>query len=144
MIRLSNRFWKDKRNVRLKYTAAGSYIDDEAFYQTMSSEAVKSMVGKDTQCDGTMGVYLWQGKGLLRVASARWEVLSFTPRTNCRDWMLVFAHGSIFTSPAINLMCRDRVGLDGDDLLFVDEWLAGVPNDKFQMAVHEMADIKRE
>ncbi|KAF2464154.1 uncharacterized protein BDR25DRAFT_243076 [Lindgomyces ingoldianus] len=133
MIRSSNGFRKDKRNVRCQYTATASHIEDEAFYQTVNSDTVKSVVGKDTACEGNVGVYSWQGKGLLRVASARWE-----------DWMLVFAHQSIFTSAAINLMCRSQDGLNEEDMRLVEGWLSSVAENKFRQIVSNLADIKQE
>ncbi|KAF2691973.1 hypothetical protein K458DRAFT_425819 [Lentithecium fluviatile CBS 122367] len=144
MIRSSNNFWKDKRNVRLQYTTAGSHIEDRAFYQTTSSEAIKSIVGKDTRSEEGVGVYVWQGKGLLRVASSQWEVLSFTARSGGRDWMLVFAHPSIFTAAAINLMCRRKEGLGEEDMQAVEEWLGTVGENRFRQAVVGMVDIKQE
>ncbi|KAF2268883.1 hypothetical protein CC78DRAFT_454201, partial [Lojkania enalia] len=57
-----------------------------------------------------------QGRGLLRIASARWEVLSFTSYPETGDWMLVFTHKSIFTSPAVNLMCRNKGGFCESEL----------------------------
>ncbi|KAF2810487.1 uncharacterized protein BDZ99DRAFT_364773, partial [Mytilinidion resinicola] len=82
LVRSSIPFWKDKRNVRLNYNLApsGSHIDDTASYQPVTSNTVKTLVGKNTLVDGETGTYTWQGKGLLRVASGRWEVLSFTAR----------------------------------------------------------------
>lgn len=143
MIRSSNGFWKDKRNIRLNYTHAGSHIEDQAFYQLMGSDTVKALVGKDIPSKDEIGVYTWQGKGLLRVASARWEVLCMTSRPE-GDWMLVFQYKSIFTSPAINLMCRAKVFPKESDLQALEEWLPSVENPEFQKAVHGMVDIKQE
>ncbi|KAF2639262.1 hypothetical protein P280DRAFT_454449 [Massarina eburnea CBS 473.64] len=141
MIRSSCSFWKDKRNVRLKYTSASSHIDDRASYQTVTSDAIKCMDGRDTPSDSETGIFTWQGKGLLRVASARWEVLCFTSRPNTGDWMLVYTHKSIFTSPSVNLMCRNKVGISSSDLSHIEYWLRGVSDGRFQQEVNAMVDI---
>ncbi|KAF2499671.1 hypothetical protein BU16DRAFT_557983 [Lophium mytilinum] len=145
ILRSSNPFWKDKRNVRLHYNPApsGSHIEDTACYQTMISDTVKIVVGKDTPVDGETGTYTWQGKGLLRVARGRWEILSFTARDG-GDWMLVFAHKTLFSASAINLLCRRKEGLSKEDLGEVEEWLNGVEDEKFQQAARGVFDIKQE
>lgn len=146
LIRSCNTFWKDKRNVRLEYTPAptGSHIEDQAFYQTMGSDTFKSMDGRDTQCEGEVGTYIWQGKGFMRIASARWEVLCFTSRPESGDWMLVFAYKSIFTAPAINLLCRSKTGLTDSDMRYLEQWLQGVKDDQFQRAVRGMVYIQQD
>ncbi|KAF2196547.1 hypothetical protein GQ43DRAFT_445009 [Delitschia confertaspora ATCC 74209] len=144
MIRSSNAFWKDKRNIRLSYTQSASYVDDRAFYQTMNSDAVKSMDGKNISVDGAVGIYNWQGKGLLRVVNARWEILCFTSRPSNGDWMLVFMQKSLFTSPSVHLLCRQKGGISETDMKQVEEWLPQVQDEKFQQAVKEIADIRQE
>lgn len=144
MLQSSNSFWKDKRNVRLQYTSNGSYIEDKALYQMMGSDAVKSMDGKDTPSDTELGVFTWRGKGLLRVASAQWEVLCFTSRPEGGDWMLVYAHKSIFTSPALNLLCRTKGAISTLDLTCIKTWLQEVEDDKFQQTVAAMIDIAQQ
>lgn len=146
MVRSSNAYWKDKRNVRLNYAPAssGSYIADQSIYQTMNSDAVKVKNGWDTPCEGEVGAYVWQGKGFLRVASARWEVLCFASRPGIGDWMLIFQDKSIFTSPAISLLCRNKAGPTDADLQQIDGWLQGVEDEKFQEVVRGMANIKQE
>jgi hypothetical protein len=128
----------------MRYTATRFHIEDQAFYQTMTSDAVKSMDGKDTPSENETGIFTWQGKGLLRIASARWEVLCFTSRPENGDWMLVYAHKSIFTSPAVNLMCRKRGGVSLVDLEHINAWLNGIADDKFQQAVGGMVDIVQQ
>jgi hypothetical protein len=119
-------------------------MDDQAFYQLMTSDAVKSMDGKDTPSDDGTGIFTWQGKGFLRIASAKWEVLCYTPRLGDGDWMLVYAHKSIFTSPAVNLMCRKKGGVSPADRECITEWLQGIQDEKFQAAVKGMVDIVQE
>ena len=144
MLKSSNTFWKDKRNIRVRYTSTGSHIEDRAFYQTMTSDAVKTMDGKDTPSEDETGMFTWQGKGLLRVASARWEVLCFTARPESGDWMLVYVHKCVFTSAAVNLMCREKGGVSSMDLGCIDEWLGGITDVGFQQVVGAMIDVLQQ
>ena len=144
MIRSSNTFWKDKRNVRLNYTPLSNHIDDRVCYQTMTSDVVKFLDGKDIPSDSAIGIYTWQGKGFLRIASARWEVLSFTSRPETGDWMLVFAHKSMFTSPAVNILCRNQGGLCESDLQSLETWIPSVEDASFQQAARGLVNIKQD
>lgn len=144
LLRSSNPFWTDKRNVRIRYTNTATHIDDQAFYQLMTSDTIKCMEGKDTPSDDGTGIFTWQGKGFMRIASANWEVLSFTSRLDDGDWMLVYAHKSIFTSPAVNLMCRKKAGVGATDMQCIRDWMAGIKHERFQGAVERMVDIVQE
>ena len=50
-------------------------MDDLVTYQNLDSNEIKSVRGVDTsKRDGS---YVWRGKGMLKVASSRWEVLGW-------------------------------------------------------------------
>jgi hypothetical protein len=144
LIRSSNNIWKDKRNVRMNYTAAGPHIEDRAFYQPLNSDVFKSIDGRDTADEDGVGLYTWQGKGWLRVASTRWEILSFTSRPNNGDWMLVFSHKTIFAGAAANLMCRNQQGPSESDLKHISNWIPQVEDPMFQQAMRGMVPIVQE
>lgn len=128
----------------MQYTTTGTQIDDQAFYQTKGSDAIKSMDGKDTPSETEIGIFTWQGKGLMRIVSARWEVLSYTSRPESGDWMIVYAHKSIFTAPALNLMCRERGGVSSLDMDYINEWFGRIEDESFQQTVAKMVDIVQE
>lgn len=68
--------WRDKRNVRILYTRLpGDKLDDVATYQSQRSPELQRVHGIDRpRKDGS---YTWRGKGMLQVASSRWEVLGW-------------------------------------------------------------------
>ena len=69
--------WKNKRNVRIMYTRLpGNKLDDLVTYQNIDSKEIQSVHGIDTpKKDGS---YMWRGKGFLKVATSRWEVLGWS------------------------------------------------------------------
>src|SRR5690242_11340083 len=85
----SNPFWADKHNVRITYspvaptkrgTTSFAYLDDIAQYETRPGGPIKELKGSDSivvNADAGAGVnmWVWQGRGLMRVASAKWEVI---------------------------------------------------------------------
>jgi hypothetical protein len=144
LIKSSNTFWSDKKNVRQNYTKTASYIENTASYQPKSSDAIKSLNGKDTPSASAPGSFTWQGKGLARLASLHWEVLSATSRPEGADWMLAYVQKSMFSAAAINILCRERDGVSEGDMKCIGEWLAGVKDEKFQQTVAGLVDIMHE
>ncbi|KAH7096040.1 hypothetical protein FB567DRAFT_48068 [Paraphoma chrysanthemicola] len=143
LIRSSNPFWKPKLNIHIEYTPVSAHISDRAFYQTTPSSAIKSIDGKDTPATDGSDTFTWQGTGFMRIASAKWEVLSFTTREG-GDWMLVYVHKSMFTPAAVNLMCRTKGGVSETDREFVRVWLEGVRDEGVRGAGAGMVDILQE
>lgn len=82
--------------------------------------------------------YSWQGKGLLRLFTARWEVLGFEEREEGRGWLLTFQHKTIFTAPAVNIACRTKTGLDKEVLGLVEDWLRGLGDEALKKALKDM------
>lgn len=144
MIRSSNPFWKDKRNVRLNYTVTGTQFTNCAYYQAMNSDTVKTMEGTDTPADAASEIYTWRGKGFLRLTSAKWEILIFQARNGGADWVLMFAHKNVFTAPAVNLMCRQKNRISENNIKEIERWFATVDSKDFQSTVKSIADIKQE
>lgn len=130
-----------------------------------------------------VNMWVWQGRGLMRVASAKWEVIGYktsssssssssvasfaasvasnadsdpasdgeTTQHNDLEWLLVYAHKSIFTAPAVNWMVRRRVGerqgegISAEESGKVRAWLedAGKLDEAFRGAVDGMVEILR-
>jgi hypothetical protein len=142
MIRTSNTFWKDKRNVRMNYNEGG---DDRFFYQAMSSGAIKSVEGRNTPVQDAIATFAWQGKGLLRLFGAKWEILALeaSPEEG-PAWMITFQHKTMFTSPAVNLACRSKDGMSNKDLRLVEDWLAAVQDNTFRKATQDMFEVTQD
>ena len=145
LIRTSNPFWKDKRNIRITYSSDGpSTFSDRAFYQPLNSSAVKSVDGRDTVVDDAVGVYMWQGKGLMRVQGAKWEILSFNKRMGGADWMMVFTQKNLFQPSTMQIYCRSRKGPSEIDLRYIEEWASQVLDPMFQQAMRGLFDVLQE
>lgn len=105
--------WRNKRNVRIVYTRIpGNRLDDLVTYQSRTSPEVKKVHGVDKpRKDGT---YTWRGKGLLRVASSKWEVLGWGgggADPNAEQWIVTYFARTGFTPAGIDIYSRKQEGL---------------------------------
>ncbi|KAL9056528.1 MAG: hypothetical protein Q9162_002904 [Coniocarpon cinnabarinum] len=141
--------WKNKRNVRIAYTRLpGNKLDDLVTYQNMESTEVKSVHGIDTPKKD--GAYLWRGKGVLKVASSKWEVLGWggggshvaqTPTLGnlqigdnahtedgieSEQWVVTYFAKTRFTPAGIDVYSRKRTGLSPETLEMLMQALAGL------------------
>ncbi len=66
--------------------------------------------GIDTP-DG-LGAWRWRGKGLLKIASSRWEILGWGER-NGEKWVVTWFAPSLFTPMGIDLYCDRKEGMSG-------------------------------
>lgn len=106
---------------------------------------VKSMQGKTTPVPDAVATFSWQGKGLLRLFGAKWEILGYNETgEEGRSWMMTFTHKTMFTSPAVNVVCRSRNGLSDADFRQVEGWLTAIKDDVFQKAVQDMFTISQD
>ena len=120
--------WKNKRNVRIAYTRLpGNKLDDLVTYQNMNSKEIKTVQGIDTPKKD--GAYLWRGKGVLKVASSKWEVLGWggggsavgtstiqmqDPASSSEDseqWVVTYFAKTPFTPAGIDIYSRKSTGL---------------------------------
>jgi hypothetical protein len=114
--------WKKSRNVRITYTAIANttptQIDDEVTYQSLSSDAIKSVRGVDKPFEvpntepaegevASLG-YNWRGKGWLMIASSKWEILGYgdEPGTAENSWVVTYFARTLFTPAGIDFYSR--------------------------------------
>lgn len=149
LVRTSNTFWKDKRNVRMEHTESGH---DRFFYQAVKSDGggrgrggIKTMEGRNTPVPDAVSTFSWQGKGLLRLFGATWEILGYNEMGEAgRSWMITFQHKTMFTSPAVNVACRSPDGFNDADRQQVEDWLIGLGEETFTTAVQGIYTIAQE
>ncbi|KAF2084338.1 hypothetical protein K490DRAFT_2170, partial [Saccharata proteae CBS 121410] len=119
--------WRDKRNVTITYTLkedtkngnAIPRLDDVVEFQTLTGEKIKQVKGTQLERDpeGKSGAsWNWQGKGLIKVASAHWEVLGWGGETEDDQWMVTYFVKTVFTPEGMNVYSR-RPGGTNDELL---------------------------
>ena len=126
--------WKNKRNVRIAYTRLpGNKLDDLVTYQNLKSKELHSVHGIDTPKKD--GAYLWRGKGLLKIATSRWEVLGWggggahaapihpagtetvqvsaptVEEEDAEQWVVTYFAKTPFTPAGIDIYSRKSTGL---------------------------------
>ena len=141
MARTSNSFWKDKRNVKMRYTASG---DDRFSYRPAHASTEKHMNGKNLPVPTAEAVFSWQGAGVLRLFTAKWEIVGFHKRMTedvRSEWMVTFQHATMFTSPAVNVACRSKDGLDENTVKIIDEWLGSLGGKELENARTSMYTV---
>lgn len=110
----------------------------------MSSAAIciKSVDGRNIPVQDAIATFSWQGKGLLRLFGAKWEILALeTSPGEGPAWMVTFQYKTMFTSPAVNLACRSKNGMSDVDLKLVEGWLAAVQDNTFKKATQDMFNV---
>ncbi|KAI9780789.1 MAG: hypothetical protein M1816_002661 [Peltula sp. TS41687] len=133
--------WRTKRNVRITYTmltpstttnnnkrrrgnnnnTTTPQLLDVVTFQTPHSEKVGTLRGIDTSDSTTQGRWNWRGKGWLRVASSRWEVLGHGEYLDVVDgeervnrWVVTYFGPSLFSPAGMDLYSWDPAGLKGE------------------------------
>jgi hypothetical protein len=139
-MRTSNRYWKDKLNIRTECDPSGT---DCFFYQTKPGGAVKTMQWNTKAVEGETATFTSQGTGMLRFVGARWEVIGWSSdeQQNGATWMVVYQQSTILTPAAINVSCRRPKGISESDMKTIDGWLMGVEDEGFRKAVEGMFAI---
>ncbi len=105
--------WKDKRNVHINYgelPPSGSLarMDDTVFYQTLTSDKVKTIHGIDTaDASGHEAVWDWRGTGWLKVASSHWEVLGYGFYEG-REWIVEYFASTLFTPAGVDILSKEK------------------------------------
>lgn len=140
LVRTSNTFWKNKSDVRMHYTASG---EDSFTYRSAGSTVEKRMEGRNTPDPNYQATYSWAGKGLLRLFTARWEILGFKEQAEKSGWLLTFQHRTIFTAPAVNIACKKKDGLDQRVMESIEQWLVALGDEGLARAVEEMYMIEQ-
>ena len=120
--------WKNKRNVRIKYTPLEpsspsiakentDRLDDLVSYQGLNGDKVSTVHGIDKAASSGegRGEWGWRGKGLLMIASSHWEVLGWGeedgPSGTGNKWVVTMFAKTLFTPAGIDVYSKDRAGL---------------------------------
>ena len=117
--------WKKSRNVQITYKAIAStsppQIDDLVTYQNLTSDKVKTVTGVDKpfevpnteaapEAEGgeraSLG-YNWRGKGLLMIATSKWEILGYGDEEGTgNSWVVTYFAKTLFTPAGIDFYSR--------------------------------------
>ncbi|RMZ73614.1 glycosyl hydrolase family 43 [Pyrenophora seminiperda CCB06] len=120
--------WKSARNVLITYTPLPSsatspaHIDDLVTYQSLSSSKLKTVRGVDKpfsvvapgatpEAEGaeeraSLG-YNWRGKGLLMIATSKWEILGYgEEEEGGNSWVVTYFAKTLFTPAGVDFYSR--------------------------------------
>lgn len=88
-------------------------------------------LNSDPGPDGSSPVarYKWRGKGLLMIASSRWQVIGFGP-----GWAVTFFEKTLFTPAGLDIYSRDDKGLPGELLQEIIQKTKNVSGDVGKLA----------
>ncbi|KAK8230770.1 hypothetical protein HDK90DRAFT_512889 [Phyllosticta capitalensis] len=114
--------WSSKRNVTITYTplegSSPAKLDDLVEYAPASKPADttkrSSVRGVDTLAQlphGSGWAWDWRGKGLLKIASSRWEVLGYGDEEKGNQWVVTYFASTLFTPAGIDIYSRGAGGL---------------------------------
>ena len=110
--------WRKAKNVRITYkiipasTPGGPVLLDDTVESVPTARTLlpqpKAIRGIDTP-DGD-GAWAWRGKGLLKIASSRWEVLGWGEREGER-WVVTWFAPSMFTPAGVDIYSSRKEGI---------------------------------
>ncbi|KAK7515485.1 hypothetical protein IWZ03DRAFT_379564 [Phyllosticta citriasiana] len=126
--------WSSKRNVTITYTPLPSTdpikLDDLVEYALANKpgDKRKSVHGIDAPAqlghndgEGDGWAWDWRGKGLLKIASSRWEVLGYGDEAQAgatgaggqdvNQWVVTYFASTLFTPAGIDIYSRSAGGL---------------------------------
>ena len=148
--------WKNKRNVRIKYTPLDPSVatiskentdrlDDLVSYQALDKDKVQTIQGVD-KCSSNgdaRGEWDWRGKGLLKVASSHWEILAWGEEEGTGNkWVVTEFAKTLFTPAGIDVYSRDCHGLREDTLQRIKEALASVDDGDVKKMAEQLFEIQ--
>ncbi|KAF3162442.1 hypothetical protein TWF788_002030 [Orbilia oligospora] len=148
--------WKSAKNIRITYTSIPSTknIDDIIHYNPRNGPpatnstpeeaarlVAKSIHGVDYPLSENEGdlTYKWRGKGLLFIATSRWQVVGYGGRDvrtvvgeggeevlEGVEWVVTYFEKSLFTPAGVDVMTVAREGVDEETLGAIGEGLKGI------------------
>jgi hypothetical protein len=110
--------WRKAKNVRITYkilppsTPTGPTLLDDTVESVPTQRTLlpqpKAIHGVDTP-DGD-GAWAWRGRGLLKIASSKWEVLGWGEKDGER-WVVTWFAPSVFTPAGVDVYSSRKEGI---------------------------------
>ncbi|KAI9889569.1 MAG: hypothetical protein M1814_005172 [Vezdaea aestivalis] len=131
-------------------------LDDLVRYQRLDSDRVKRIRGVDTPVLGgedeqAAGSWDWRGRGMLAVASARWEVLGYgldeiddnrAKEDTPNQFMVTFFAPTVFTPAGMDFYSRSPKGLSPAIVAHIKELLDQLPTEELQKLAASLFEVK--
>lgn len=147
--------WKNKRNVRIKYTPLEPSVssipkdntdrlDDLVSYQSLKSDKVSTISGID-KVSGTgdsRGEWDWRGKGWLKIAGSHWEVMGWGEEEGTHNkWLVTMFAKTLFTPAGIDVYSQTSSGLHPATLEGIREALSAIGDQEVRRMSREIFEI---
>ena len=147
--------WKSKRNVTIVYKPlppstsspaqdGTNRLDDIVYYQTLSSDKVKTIAGIDTANGNDTSTWGWRGKGMLTLISSHWEILGYGDLEDEHQWVVTYFSKTLFTPAGIDVYSRKKEGVPEAALTALKEAIAGSEHEPVQKLAQEIFEVKRD
>jgi hypothetical protein len=159
--------WKQHRNVQITYTplnpisksdknfmtfaARGrsslNRLDDLVRYQTLKSDKMKTVHGIDTANSIAEEAWNWRGRGILALASSRWEVLGYGHEGTHADgnqWVVTYFAKTIFTPIGVDVYSRSREGLAEKTIQSIKDALDTISDPALKELIGNLFKIERD
>lgn len=155
--------WKKNRNVQIKYTALpGGQLDDLVTYQSINGDKIKTVHGvdkpeniaatssssKETEAkakeEGNWAWH-WRGKGLLMIATSRWEVLGYGDEAGTDNkWVVVHFAKTLFTPAGVDFYSSGKQGLKKETIEAIKDAFQGLGHAEVGKLAKEIFEIKMD
>ncbi|KAJ7727825.1 hypothetical protein DFH07DRAFT_851517 [Mycena maculata] len=142
--------WKNKKNVAITYStipgAPATTFDDLVTYEmrfAKQGSTPSTVKGVDKLEVGAAGRWKWRGKGLLMIATSRWQLLGFhvsPPNLNAQsdepEWVVTYFASTLFTPAGLDIYSRTKDGLSDGFIETMIEELGSLGGDVAGLVKH--------
>ncbi|EMC94069.1 hypothetical protein BAUCODRAFT_36543 [Baudoinia panamericana UAMH 10762] len=150
--------WKDKRNIRIKYTPLPASVssisveytdrmDDEVSYQSLKDEKIQTVHGVDKLASSgdARDAWDWHGRGWLmlagKLAHSHWEILGWGDETGTGNkWVVTMFAKTLFTPAGIDVYSKGVDGLRKETVRAIKDALANIEDQNVQKMAVELFD----
>ncbi|KAL6247517.1 hypothetical protein RBB50_005863 [Rhinocladiella similis] len=135
--------WKSNRNVTITYTPLpnnADVLDDLVEYRPKGSDRLKKVEGYDTPSADVPAAYGWRGKGWLKIASSKWQVLGYGNEDE--GWCVTYFQKTLFTPAGIDVYSRRKTGLSDALLERIREEVKNIKDGKVQKLAGLLFEIE--
>ena len=159
--------WRQFRNVRITYTpldpiskddtrltaltaksrSSRKRLEDVVSYQSFRSDRIRTVRGIDTANSTAEEAWNWRGKGLLTLASSRWEVLGYgyeENNTNGNQWVVTYFAKTIFTPGGVDVYSRSQEGLAEETIESIENALGKLTDPALKELIGSLFKVKRD
>ncbi|KAJ9623837.1 hypothetical protein H2204_011023 [Knufia peltigerae] len=136
--------WKSNRDVTITYTPLENNVDvldDLVEYRPKNNpQRRKTVQGYDTPSADVSAAYGWRGKGWLKIASSKWQVLGYGEEDQA--WCVTYFEKTLFTPAGIDVYSRRKEGLSEDMLRRIRKEIENIKDGNVQTLAGLLFEIE--